>query len=129
MFVPWTFWEEQNQHCEDAGRYDLDPKTDTPLLRAGGRKPGVRSIRDPGCYQCTDSKHELLQRCDTASNIWVTELRLIRRNDHDQEANTGSSKCYNCQLLTNMMQHATTDLGQGRDSSKPELLFEDRLLG
>ena len=129
MFVPRTFWEEQNQHCKDAGRYDLDPKTDTPLLRACGRKARVCSVGDPRRYQRADSEHELLQRCDTASDIWVTELCLVRRNDHNQESNADSSKSYNCELPTKIDQRNITDLDQHKDSSTPERLFEDRLLG
>jgi hypothetical protein len=52
----------------------------------------ISSVTDPPGNECSDAKHELLERGDCASNGWVCNLGLIHGNDHDQEADTNTSE-------------------------------------
>jgi hypothetical protein len=56
----------------------------------------ISSVTDPSSDECANSKHELLKRSDSASNGRVGDFGLVKRDDHDQEANTNTSKPSSC---------------------------------
>jgi hypothetical protein len=66
----------------------LKAEWQTPLSL--GMQPNIRSITDPSSDKSANAKHELLERCNCASNGWMGDLGLIEGNDHDQKANTNA---------------------------------------
>jgi hypothetical protein len=77
--------EEQNKSSEKEGRDVLDSKWDTPLARVVVAKASVCSVANGRGDEGTDAEHELLEGCDAAADIRMTELALIDGDDHDEK--------------------------------------------
>jgi len=73
---------------------NLNTQGHSPLLRVTVCKASVGSIRHPRGDKCSSSKHELLKRCYTTSNIRTAEFSLLGRNDHDQSSYTQARDDY-----------------------------------
>lgn len=88
--IPWRLWEQHDQQCEHHSRYTLDPQAKTPLHRVVIRKILIRAESRPRRNKRSNAQHELLQRRNTATDRRVRNLRLVQRNNHNQEANTNT---------------------------------------
>lgn len=90
----WRFREEHDQATKYNSRKHLKTQRQTPLSLV--MEANICSVTDPSSDECTNSKHELLKRSDCASNGWVGDFGLVKRDDHDQEANTNTCKPSSC---------------------------------
>lgn len=86
--LPWRFRKKHDQQRQHGGRSHLDSQGDTPLSGVVVGNIRVATIRNPRRNQRSNSQHKLLQCRDSASNIRMTQLSLVRRDDHDQESHT-----------------------------------------
>jgi hypothetical protein len=71
----------------------LETEWQTPLSLV--METNISAITDPPSNESSNPKHELLERCDCASNGRVGDFGLVQWNDHDQEADT-----YTCEPST-----------------------------
>lgn len=83
-------WEHEDEGAEDDGRDDLDAEGDSPLSVVG--VVGECAPAGPRCDEGSDSQHELLESCDSASDGRMCDLGLVQRNDHGQETDTKTGK-------------------------------------
>jgi hypothetical protein len=90
----WRFREEHDQATKHNSRKHLKTQWQTPLGLV--MEANISSVTDPSSNECANPKHELLQRSDCASNGRVGDFRLVKRDDHDQEANTNTCKPSPC---------------------------------
>lgn len=88
--IPRRLREQHNQQREHHSRNTLDPQAKTPLHRVVIRKILIRAESRPRRNKRSNAQHELLQRRNTATDRRVRNLRLVQRNNHNQEANTNA---------------------------------------
>lgn len=69
--------EDGNQQAQYDSRDELNTQRQLPLGIVGRVEPNVCAVGDPRGAQCAHTEHELLQSCDSATDLGVTDLGLV----------------------------------------------------
>lgn len=64
---------------------EMSALDDASLAGCAGEMP---TVRDPTGDQRTNTEHELLQSGNSATNTRITDLALVRWNNHSQDSST-----------------------------------------
>jgi hypothetical protein len=96
--LPGRFGKKHDQSTKDEGRDYLTSERYTPLLAVTCPSPShVAAIANPGRKDLAKSIEQLLETCDSSSNLAMGNLRLIDWDDHCQNADSNT-----CNKTTNV---------------------------
>ena len=86
--------ENNDQQTQAHSRDNLDTQRELPLGIVAGSKTNICAVGDPRSAQSANTKHELLQRSNSATDLGVTDLSLVQWDHHGQETDTWESISY-----------------------------------